>query len=63
MNLNEFTDKELEIIAEMLLDKISFRASRVDSFKSNGFRNKYQNEINTYELMRVKINNSLGKFK
>jgi hypothetical protein len=62
MNLNEFTTNELETLAEMLQSSIDTRRKLRDTHRLDGFKNRYQKEIDTYELMRVKVNNALGKF-
>jgi hypothetical protein len=63
MNLNEFTTKELEELSDMLQSKINLNRKLRDTHRLDGLRNRYQREIDTYELMRVKVNNALGKFE
>lgn len=62
MNLKEFTEKELEILSNLLQDKIESSRKFLNNYAVERRKEHHQNEINTYELMRVKINNSLGKF-
>jgi hypothetical protein len=62
MNLNEFSTKDLEYLKEILDDKVSLYRKLIDTTRIDRTKLKYANKVDYCELLKVKINNHLGKF-
>lgn len=63
INLNEFTEEELDIFEKLLTRDLEFIYTHRDRYSDSPVNRMRSKKIQKYELIKVKINNLKGNYK